>query len=199
MISVNKQSNPEKMKTTMHIRNLKKLAVALCAALVIPAGGFTQATEDDDANDVLVARVNLEHYMYAAAQAVKYVAPDARTVEIENAYANLEMLVVLTEETAKYKAPAAEDEVACELENLDALAELIENSVHYKAPAVADIENATTEKLNLELLTASIEQSLKYNAPDVQEIEGFNGAQKTTAEIMFASEIKVFNPLMHAR
>jgi hypothetical protein len=189
----------KKMKTKMNISNLKKMAITLFVALMIPAGSFTQAKPDANENDEYAALSRLENYMDQAAQAVRYIAPNAFAADVEQALANLDLLADLAEDAIQYEAPAVDytEFVAPEFENLNAMAELAENGLRYLAPSVEAIDGTGQEVQNLEMLTAAVEQSVNYVAPDVCETQDFNDA--SAKEVVSACEAPVFNQLISAR
>jgi hypothetical protein len=144
------------MKPTINIRNMKKLAMTSCAALIFAAAGFTQSSTEAYPNDVKASLGRLEMYMNSAEQTAKYVAPAVVDVTDESdAMQKLELLAAATEEALKYSAPAvneeneayAADETSPEIERLEMMAAATEESLRYKAPEVNELPEIEIEQI----------------------------------------------------
>jgi hypothetical protein len=76
MILPLQQQKPKTMKTKMNISNLKKLAIAACAALLMIAGNLTQLRAEGDEASYLISLNRLESLMNSTEQAIRYAVPE---------------------------------------------------------------------------------------------------------------------------
>lgn len=131
------------MKTKVNTNNMKKVAVTMCAALVMTTGSFIQANTGNRANNNLTSLISLESIMTLTEQSIRYIAP----------------------------AVSESDEISDEMESLELLAGAIEASIRYEAPAAEEAEEVTPVLERLEKLAAATEITLKYEAPQVNDVD----------------------------
>ena len=148
------------MKTKMNISNLKKLAVTICATLLITTGSYTQPNTEGFGKEKMIS------------------------------LASLEVIMSLTEQSIRYAAPAIQEteDVSVEMERLEMLAGMTEASLKYKAPAVDEAEEIAPELARLEMLAVATEASLKYKAPAADDFTGTEIGTGNSAEIMLADK-----------
>jgi tetrahydromethanopterin S-methyltransferase subunit B len=143
------------MKTTINIRNMKKMTMTMCAALIFVTAGLTQQSEVYT-SDVKASLDRLENYTNSLEQAAKFVVPAVSEVaEVSDEMNRLERLAATAEKALKYTAPAVYEEnefyadvVSPEIERLEMLASAIEESLRYEAPEVNEIPEMEPIKTN---------------------------------------------------
>jgi hypothetical protein len=159
------------MKTQTNFSNLKKFGLAVLASVALVNGTFGA---DENANTALV---NLEIFMNAQEEALKYSADTYIMEEAEAAIERVEEFVNLTESSLKYtatefaEADARAEEIAPAMDRLEGLATELEASLNYQAPAEDQEIEAAPALERLEMMAEAAETSLKYSAPTSDESE----------------------------
>jgi hypothetical protein len=104
------------MKTTENIRNMKRLAITVCTALVFSTGSFPQPRPDNIITDEIISSARLEAMMQKTEQSIRFVAPEVQdryegsTDETAQAMNDLDKVAVMTEESIRYIAPETGNE-----------------------------------------------------------------------------------------
>jgi len=161
------------MKTQNYISNLKKLGLTVLASIALVSGTFGA----DEKGNASAALVNLEIFMNAQEEALKYSADTYIMDEAEAAIERVEEMVNLTEASLRYsavefaEAEAKAEEVVTEMDRLEVLANELETSLKYEAPAEDEEVEVVPAMERLEMMAEATEASLKYNAPAVDESE----------------------------
>ena len=181
------------MKTMKNISNLKKMAVAAFAVLMMTAGSFTQLRAGGNETADLTLMSRLDSAMSIIEKSVRYTAPSVNeTEELSAGMERLEMVALATEAMLKYEAPEVEEteDISNVVERLEMMAVAAESRLKYEAPAVDYTETVAPELERLEMMAAATEATLQYEAPGVDEVNESENNIEISVENMLVKRNK---------